>query len=288
MKESLENINIISHLSGFSGATVLLIEKKNRMRAIRKIATTKKSRLALKQQVERQMYLKTNLGSAVNIPDVIGCHESADEYWYDMQYIQAIEAVDFLSAPSRLELQDFTSKLFVIYSAQSIFNDQKTIKFDLVDEVNKKLTLINGATDHRFSYILSQISHSLPQVKYTLYSNIVHGDMTLENILVDKNSQLWLIDPAQSSGINHYWLDVAKTYQGLHSTWFAHRNKSISRSTATILSDIISRHMNNFDPDYSLFHKSLTALNYARILPYCLRQSDTQIPLGAIERILYN
>ena len=288
MNQPLKNIKVICRLSGFSGATVLLIEKDNGVRVIRKIASSEKSISSLKLQVERQSFLKKHLGSVVNVPEIIDCYESGDEYWYDMQYIQAIEAVDFLSAPSRLELRYFASKLFMIFSAQSVFKDQYTVQFDLVNEINKKLAKINTASDFKFSPIISQISHLLPHEYYSLNSNIVHGDMTLENILIDKSSQLWLIDPSPLSTINHYWLDVAKTYQGLHSNWFTRRNKSIARSTAAILSDMISQHMIDFDPDYSLFHKSLTALNYARILPYCLRVSDVQIPLEAIKRILYN
>lgn len=72
--------------------------------------------------------------------------------------------------------------------------------------------------------LASQIGRRVERCKLLLLSNSLllrsnssfcHGDLTLQNILVDKDRKLWFIDPAYSPDASSYLLDFAKLRMSL-------------------------------------------------------------------------
>jgi len=122
-----------------------------------------------------------------------------------------------------------------------------------------------------------------------------HGDLTLENIMIDRKGSLCLIDPI-ASPFDHYWMDWAKLFQDCEGEWFLHRGQRIEPGICHWLRQRLYASACARSAHYAAWHYLLLGLTFARILPYTRTDDDvrfvsqrvyrfTQLTLDRLERI---
>lgn len=224
-----DNFSILEDLSGMSEANTFLIKNKN-SKFIRKIASNGASKKLKKQYqyIIENKYLK--------LPKILNKYEEDNIFYYDMEYFANGET---------------------FFTAIHYFSVEKSLKTlnEILNSLNKSYITINN--DNKYynnlfyeKYINNNINISLSnlQIKYLqkydnffvndievpnilnlneylkLYnSNLnydiknIHGDLTIENILVDTNGNYIIIDP--SPMYNNIFAEYSKLFQSLHGKY---------------------------------------------------------------------
>ena len=224
-----DNFSILEDLSGMSEANTFLIKNKN-SKFIRKIASDEAA-IKLKNQYQ---YIIEN--KYLKLPKILNKYEKDNIFYYDMEYFANGET---------------------FFTAIHYFSVEKSLKTlnEILNSLNKSYITINN--DNKYynnlfyeKYINNNINISLSnlQIKYLqkydnffvndievpnilnlneylkLYnSNLnydiknIHGDLTIENILVDTNGNYIIIDP--SPMYNNIFAEYSKLFQSLHGKY---------------------------------------------------------------------
>ena len=167
----------------------------------------------------------------------------------------------------------------------------------------QKRLLINGVPYAGLPVLVDRLQSS-PTIMRELgcfERSVVHGDLTLENILY-RGGSFKLIDPNGDNLISDMTIDVAKLYQSIHSgyeTLCALRTVVVERDALYFASDTL--------PIYTLLHRNLDAhmqrtlpahryrsllfheaVHYIRLLPYRIESNPATAPafLGTAVRLL--
>ena len=273
-------------LSGFSGAYVALLEGSvSERKRVRKAAVLPKDNARLQEQAILQGRVATALSGTAHVPAMLeegfveGC------YWFDMEFVPGLDAVEYLSTATPARAQSFIKQVSAILRVQAGAIDPHGPLIDLAAQVNGKLDEIDAKTKDAFKDLTVPLRQSLGQDQILLEPNFAHGDLTLENILVDQHENLWLIDTIPSP-FNHYWIDLAKLYQDLEGRWFLHRGRSLSIGLTRMISEHLMQEAIRLDPRYKAYHPTLLGLTFARILPYCKSAEDTAFVTSRIKLAL--
>lgn len=224
-----DNFSILEDLSGMSEANTFLIKTNNNI-FIRKIA----SNGAAKKLKKQYQYIIEN--KYLKLPKILNKYEKDNIFYYDMEYFANGET---------------------FFTAIHYFSVEKSLKTlnEILNSLNKSYITINN--DNKYynnlfyeKYINNNINISLSnlQIKYLqkydnffvndievpnilnlneylkLYnSNLnydiknIHGDLTIENILVDTNGNYIIIDP--SPMYNNIFAEYSKLFQSLHDKY---------------------------------------------------------------------
>lgn len=273
-------------LSGFSGAYVALVgETGSHRKYVRKAAVSPEGSGRLKEQARLQRQLATALSGTVCVPAILDEGSAGGCYWYDMAFVPGLDAVEYLSTATRQRAESFVRQIVAILRVQAGTVGVERTAIDLRYQFDGKLDEIDTRTAGAFKALTVPLRTTLGQEQILLVPNFAHGDLTLENILVDQDERLWLIDTIPSP-FDHYWIDLAKLYQDLEGRWFLHRGRSLSIGLTRMISENIMQQANQLDPRYGHCHAALLGLTFARILPYCKDARDTQFVTSRIELAL--
>ena len=120
-----------------------------------------------------------------------------------------------------------------------------------------------------------------------------HGDLTLENILVDGDGRVWLID-FDAPDLSSYWLDLAKLYQDLSGHWclrqVARQHHGPAHLNAIMairrMRDAIDEVVDEALPGVRGLLPPLVALHLLRALPYCETISTAAYILDRVQAVL--
>ena len=235
----------------------------------------------LRDQSRRQHELSLNLEGVASVPQIFDDGVADDCYWFDMEFIAGVDAVDYLAFGTRQRLERLAEQIGLILEVEASKAISGQDQLDLHRLVLDKLDEINQVTGNVHYDILLLIRQALGENRIFLEPTIAHGDLTLENILIDKHEKLWLID-AIGSPINHYWTDLAKLFQDLVGRWYKHRGRNLSIGLTRTMTDHIFKHAIKLDLRYSEVHSVLLALTFARILPYCKYTQDVDFVTNKI------
>jgi hypothetical protein len=277
----------IVQLSGFSGAHVALLDADTQNKRVRKAALDPGSSNRLRDQAARQMHLADLFKGVVCMPEILSYGENGGCYWYDMEYISGVDAVDYLTIGTRPKIDNLLGQIKALMEVQFLSADKNAFEIDLNLCVNKKLLEIDTATSGKHNKCLQAIVSKMPDRTVMLQPTSVHGDLTLENILVDRAGKIWLIDTIPSP-FDHYWIDIAKLFQDLVGRWYLHRGRTLSIGMISTITDEIFSHVEFLDKRYLNYHTTLLALNFARILPYCKSKEDIGFVYERIDIALLN
>jgi aminoglycoside phosphotransferase len=275
-----------SCLSGFSGAIIGLVQtRQSAIQVVRKASTDPSGSARLKVQARLQHDLAQQLSPDILVPRVLDEGTSMGHYWYDMERIIGVDAVEYLATGNcahALILMDLLRTTLYRLSAATP-NDHTTV--DLQAAIGEKLAEIDSRTREKYLRCTDAIRAAITGHPMTLPASCVHGDMTLENIFIDQEQRIWLIDTIPSP-FQHYWIDISKLFQDLQGRWFMNRGKSIPVGVTRYLSDELANFAGQLRPDYARWHGPLLALTFARILPYCRSAKDIEFISSRISTAL--
>lgn len=256
---------IVKFFSGGSDATTALVL--NGKLKIRKVVL-QKSRMRLMDQFN---WLKSANQNGLSVPEVRNWREATDYVYYEMPFDK--ESIDFyewlcnasdqerMSALSKVlrEISKYHQKNLTLVSKPELLNDYlehkvirniNNLKESLSDLFNINDFYINGESfsfrEWEFLYDLNLLETFIQDT----FQTDIHGDLTIDNIVISQSQNLLFIDPNPSTSFKTRLMDYAKLAQSLHFGYEAY------------LSDPSCVYYGNqifFDKKYPSFYKRMYA-----------------------------
>ncbi len=273
---------------GHSGARVVL-RQADGISMVRKTAGRPSDNERLRRQAEKQ---STFYAAHVPTPQVIRSGFDNERYFFEMIYVPSISVAASCASGSTASMPIL--KAFV-ESWIARLRDETTGTIG-ADSVQAKLRAVIAACRetpilHPSMPVIDLLGSLLARAQWPpLPEGPCHGDLTLENILVDSKGAIWLID-FDAPELSSYWLDLAKLYQDLSGLWCLRHLAAEDRNTLAYKNAIIAMRRFRAEIDQVVaaalpgFHAglpSLVALHLMRALPYC---EDTATIVYILNRV---
>ena len=248
---------LIKELSGFSGCKIQLLSLNGNY--VRKISKNVHYNKRLQKQMEKQVFFQTYSNKKIGTPKIIQSGYQSDLFYFDMEYIQGSTLVEEIMLSTNLS--KITNDLLEIIKLISAIN----LGFDvsLSDAVSKKISEIQFEEDILSKMIIK--AKNMP----TIAATFCHGDLTLENIIYDRNIDKYYLIDFLDNFADHYWFDIAKIFQDVEGYWYAFKNPELDKEVLKIKMFFINKVITSLlESNYLTHHSFLNALNFLRIIPY--------------------
>jgi len=253
---------IIKELTGHSGCTLNLI-KENETLLISKTSPHKNYNSRLKRQWKKQsgFVAKGN----VFAPKTCDYGYVNDLFFFNMQFIHGETLAQYTSNIMITEIVDCIKELF-----KCLYMEESTVSPYTPSIFLKKIeALENSLTAERKFFEPFKILKSFNWGK--VYKSPCHGDLTLENIIITADKNLYLIDFLDSF-YNSWMIDIAKLLQDLELMWSFRNDTPNSNQTLRLqvakesLIEEILQTKDGDDKLKTIYH--ILLLNIIRIYPY--------------------
>jgi aminoglycoside phosphotransferase len=253
-----------------SGADVFLTTVDGEHWFVRKTAQQRQMSERLRRQAKKQAKFLDRSETVLHAPRILRDGEIEGRYFFDMEFARGFDGVSYLRRASYDEVIAFGRRLcrYLETAAHSppLRESEQAALFDVayekVCEVQDKTGLISEATLAELFLILGQLRHL-----ETLPPSLCHGDLTLENMVVGGDGEIWAVDFLDSP-FEHYWQDVAKIHQDLAGGWYLRNQAAVSQCVLDYLSRCLLEAAARLHEAYCGVHAVLMAMNFVRILPY--------------------
>lgn len=261
-------------LSGFSGAFVGLLRAPDGRLFVRKASMTPDANAKLRRQADRQNWLRTVLSGNATAPAIDRDGMIEGLYWFDMQFAAGQDACTYLSNMGFSAIPGFAESVVDLLGqlahapAENHASEQA-----FAPALLAKIAEIDSKTQQRYSHLLQPLAEVARHQPTSIVPTASHGDLTFENIIVDRHHRLWLIDTIDSP-VDHYWIDWSKLFQEVEGRWHRHRKHDLSLSIGWALRNTFHAKATAMDPGYAAIHYLLLGITYARILPYAREERD--------------
>ncbi len=252
----------IKQLVGYSGCKLELINNQDCL-FVRKSTKHNSYNLRLKKQLKKQLNFKS---STVKTPQIYNYnYDENGLFYFDMEFISGKTLAEYTQDILITEIVDFIKCLF-----ESIYFNSDEENPKAKDIFNKKIKELEMKISNKTN--LYEAFNILKCFEWTqIYKSPCHGDLTLENIIITYNKQIYLIDFLDSF-YNSWMLDVAKLLQDLELKWsFRYVEPSATQSLRieiakeALIEEILK--LENGDKKlFAIYH--LLLLNIIRIYPY--------------------
>lgn len=263
-------------LSGFSGATIALLQAGGRS-FVRKAANDPEGNDGLRDQAFRQQALGKLVAGCAAMPTVLDMGDIDGHFYFDMEFVPSRDAINFLSNSPFHSVSDFACKIERLMLRLSETASPSCAPLAPSTElIRQKLDQISAKTAGCFGAQIGPLDEAIARMGGLINlpaTTAVHGDLTFENILVDRRGELWLIDTI-ASPFDHYWVDWSKLFQECEGLWHGHRGRPLARGVTWWLRQRFLDVATNLDPAWPARHYILLGLTFARILPYAKTESD--------------
>lgn len=203
-------------LTGHSGAELTLIEAGGQT-FVRKRARAAEQSERLRQQCDK---LRAAHDAGIPCPKVYRSGDNAGLFWFDMEFIPSDSLAHALTSGRE---PDWGMLLPQITALTARYRDTGNGEIPAVQFAEKLDAIVAGCAENQFAHQdLTRIGDAVEELRERDWSGIPasqsHGDLTLENLLVQQDGRIVFIDfdvPEQSS----WWLDTAKLLQDLSGHW---------------------------------------------------------------------
>ncbi len=269
----------IKELSGHSGCKLGLHKEDERF-FVRKMAGGADYNERLRKQCAKQ---KRFLSSAqLAAPEILGQGFIDENFYFDMAFIQGNNMIEHFSYISTHDTTEYIKILF-----QSLSLETSETASSAQNIFQEKIEQLKATTkDH------AQAQNAIHMLRDFDWSSVskspCHGDLTLENILITPQKEIYLIDFLDSF-YNSWMIDVAKLLQDLELGWsFRHQKNDTTRNLKLLVAkealfDEI-RKMDNAEYITSAIHH-LLLLNIVRIYPYTKDDATLRFLDIAVENV---
>ncbi len=269
-------MKFVSSLKGFSGCKIDLYSE-NGNHFVRKISASLNYNNRLKRQMDKQQYFFDNLSSdKISAPKVLRSGVLNDLFYFDMEYIRGFNLVDHIYDVNFRELEGVAESLCnIINIMKKSVIEGGSFEFNkMEDKLGSLIYLFENKKSRLDINLLIELKKLLSNIekKDKIKSTFCHGDLTMENIIFDKDTKkIFLIDFLDSF-IDHYWMDITKLFQDIEGKWYKFRNPDINLVNffpkMEFVGDFIKKNILTNEEIYNKNHPLFLALNFARILPY--------------------
>jgi hypothetical protein len=259
------------NLKGFSGCEVELKNGK-----VIKTSPSFQYNDRLKKQRLKQSKFKSDL-KYLSTPKVLSSAEDS----FSMEYAAGKDFVSFLSESGKKEIDKFSEDIFSYV--------QESISFSETQEIDSKVikNKILQIYDKKKILCLLKFIDLLPD-KLEIPIGTCHGDLTLSNIIFQKN-KLILIDFLDGF-IETPLIDIAKLRQDTSYKWSLDLyQKSFDKNKINISLDYLDVRLHDSFlsiKSYKKYYLLFQFLNFARILPYTRKLKKINYLRGVLSDIV--
>lgn len=271
-----QDARIVRQLPGLSGARVLLMTNDDCRWFVRKIAHDSSGSERLARQIRKQVAFVRAMSSMVRAPAILEQGVIEGRAYVDMEFVRGTDGATYLSRAGHEDVVAFADTLCGYIKAvaerpahQAASGSMFDALFGKVCEVQRKTGLLDNDTLARMFTALDRVRLASGALATTL----CHGDLTLENLIVDEQRRVWVLDLLDAP-YEHYWQDVAKLHQDLEGGWYLLGRPAISRYVLDFLSSKVVAAAVSLDPAYAEVHAVLLACTFIRILPYARSEHE--------------
>lgn len=278
----MQNIEFIKSLNGHSGCGLNLY-KQEEILFLRKDSGNPEYNRRLKKQ-----FIKQNKFSLLGIktPKVFNYGQENGLFYFDMEFLNGVTLAEYMANIKIKEINSLISLLFKSLPVQtSIKNaDADTIFKKKISQIKKQLRPSDTEALQAVK-ILENFDFSNVPYSYCC------GDLTLENIMLDDNKQIYLIDFLDSF-YNSWMIDIAKLLQDLELHW-SYRHQNVDFNLAMRLAVAKEALLENI-AEYGNAHKNIITiyhillLNMLRIIPYAKDNKTHDFLKSALNKIMFN
>jgi aminoglycoside phosphotransferase len=277
----------VRRLSGLSGARVYMMTRDERTWFVRKGAATVEHNDRLRRQARKQAALAGVLADVVGTPPIFDEGTIDGRYYFDMELVQGVDAATYLRISDYDSVRRFTARLCDYLRAAA--ERPPLVALDatqtLFDYLYSRVCDVQTLTAALSPEVLSGVLVGLDQVRAAAdpQMTLSHGDLTLENIVVDHEGRLWLLDLLDAP-FESYRQDVAKLHQDLDGGWYLRRQGAIARCVGDYVGTQVFQTAVRLDPAYAALHPLLMAATFIRIIPYV---ADADSRRFVLERVAH-
>lgn len=276
----------VRSLSGISGAEIFLLTEDGRHWFVRKAAGDTEGNARLRLQAVKQAAFSEQPEMIVRVPRILEEGEIEGRFYFDMEFIRGVDGASYLRSASLEDVKAFAERLsgYLTVAAErpalspQVHPNIFEAFYAKICEVQRKDVPISDAVLAKLVLTLDRL-RVLADVQPTL----CHGDLTLENMVVDADGTIWVLDLLDSP-FEHYWQDVAKLHQDLAGNWFFRKQAPISRYVLDYVSRRLMQAVVALHEIYPEIHSLLVACTFARILPYSRTRDEAAF---VVERLEY-
>lgn len=276
----MSHIEFIKPLTGHSGCGLNLY-KLNETVFLRKDSGNPNYNRRLKKQ-----FIKQNLFTlpGIKTPQILNHGEENGLFYFDMEFLNGVTLAEYMSSIKIKEINALISLLFKALPVEKSHLDPKADKIfkNKIAEIKKKLRPSDTEALQAVE-ILEKFDFSVVPFSYCC------GDLTLENIMLGSDKQIYLIDFLDSF-YNSWMIDVAKLLQDLDLHW-SYRHREIDFNLAMRLSVAKEALLENIadTPDglskiKTIYHVLL--LNVLRIIPYTKDEETARFLKKALSNVI--
>jgi aminoglycoside phosphotransferase len=277
----------VRRLSGLSGARVYMMTRDDRTWFVRKGAATVEHNDRLRRQARKQAALAAMPVDAVRTPSILDEGTIDGRYYFDMEVVHGVDAATYLRISDYASVRRFTAQLCDYLRAAA---DRPPLVAlaggqTLFDYLYSRICEVQALTTALSPEVLSGVLVGLDQVRSAgdPRMTLSHGDLTLENIVVDHEGRLWFLDLLDSP-FESYRQDVAKLHQDLDGGWYLRRQEAIARCVGDYVGRQVFQTAVRLDPSYAVLHPVLMAATFIRIIPYV---ADAESRRFVLERVAH-
>ncbi len=273
----------IKSLSGHSGCDISLYSNNGTFFVRKSAGDAGYNRRLMRQMLKQSTHATTQ--DVIRAPRVLGRQmDSNGLFYFDMEYVRTRTLAEYMHSITVKEIVRLINLLFdwMPVSHGTINPDASRIFASKISSLYKSFTNITPIEQAAFD-ILNQFDFS------KIPTSPCHGDLTLENILITSDNQLYLIDFLDSF-YDSWMIDVAKLLQDLDIFWsYRHiemsPNLSIRLMTAkNALIENMMEAENGTDNLVKIYH--ILLLNILRIVPYTKDDITKEFLQNALHKTL--
>lgn len=272
-------------LSGNSGSDVLLYRDQYGHFLVKKQSKNSTQSNRLLQQYKKHIFLSRLQNEFFKIPCIVKKGFKDGLFFYEYRYIDGVDLIHYLQKEEAEDMMRVINKLFRIiedFSKKEIYFETEYESIAFTKAFEDKIT-INSATVN----LPRQLKNKLLQLSKRMNSinkkTLCHGDLTFDNIIIDKDKNLWLID-CLGGFYPHYWLDIIRLFQDTEGEWYKIKHKmKIDEKKVADLNQYVKSKVNELDKEYVKNHNFFMAVTFLRIMPYMKTALDKKKILRKIE-----
>lgn len=266
-------------LSGLSGASVYLLTKDGRHWIVRKGSVRPEGNDRLRRQAEKQRRWSEHRDAPLKTPRILDEGEIDGRYYFDMEAIRGIDGATFLRTAEYGAIAEFadrlTAHLRIASNTEPLCNPNGGDAF--FQALFARVCAVCETTKSVEAKHLSAVFLGLERLRSigAVAATLCHGDLTLENVVVDPAGEVWALDLLDSP-FEHFWQDVAKLHQDLDGGWYLRHRPPIARCVTEFVSRRLLAETESLTPGYRRLHGVLMACTFIRILPYVRDEASSR------------
>ena len=288
------------NLKGFSGYR-LEVYRDGRTTFVRKSAQTVAHNSKLRAEIQKLVRL-AEIGEACNlfhVPTVLNhdVNEDGTEY-YDSEFISSWELGSHLSALDALQINQLAQRIgdvINVFASTAVEREKSIDEHEFIRtklrETSDSLSKITDV-DQYLSVLILEYNALIERIDFPSdfpkqVATFCHGDLALDNILIDQDQRLYLIDPLINDYESYLW-DVSKVFQSSLTYWQQIKQGEFEFDWKTQKIHLhVSERISIFNNEYAQiinrrYHSGMALIYLATSLSRVVKYWKTRSQLGAL------